>query len=195
MDFETFLEKEIRKEISSWQRKDIYAISFFVSYNEENSYRGINRFPEFSVGYNTEEFCEDAGALSEERWNYACWEQNNTEILSSERQEAAALFLEWCKSEKIGNVGVPEKESEMYDENFNYIGKGPGGFFEFVGLISKIARRLQTDGFIKEKFGNIPVIIHDSEYTWYTVEATEKANPEGEAETFLKAVANNFEEG
>ena len=74
MDFETFLEKEIRKEISSWQREDIYAISFFVSYNEENSYRGINRFPEFSVGYNTEEFCEDAGALSEERWNYACWE-------------------------------------------------------------------------------------------------------------------------
>ena len=165
MDFETFLEKEIRKEISSWRREDIYAISFFVSYSEESGYCGVSCFPEFSVGYNTEEYCEDAGGASEDRWNYACWEQNNTEILSSGKQEAADLFLEWCKSEKIENVGASEKESEMYDEDFNYIGKGPGGFFEFVGLLSKIARKLQTDGFIKEKFGNIPVIIHDTEYS------------------------------
>lgn len=192
MDFEIFLENKIKEKISSWQQKDIYAISFLV--NEGSDYRGVNCFPEFSVGYNTEDFCGKAGALSEERWNYAYWEQNNAEILSSEIPEAADLFLEWCKAEKIENIGAPEKESEMYDADFNYIGKGPGGYFEFVGLLSKIARKLQENSFIKEKFGNIPVIIHDSEYTWYTVEATEKANPQNEAAAFLKAVLNSFEE-
>ena len=55
--------------------------------------------------------------------------------------------------------------------------------------ITSVAKKLQDSGFIKSKFGKpIPIIIHDLEYPWYTVEATKKANPNGEADVFFAAI-------
>ena len=52
-----------------------------------------------------------------------------------------------------------------------------------------VANKLQSSGFIEGKFGRpIPIIIHDLEYPWYIIEATRKANPGGEADTFLAAM-------
>ena len=34
----------------------------------------------------------------------------------------------------------------------------------------------------------VPILIHDLEYSWYTVEATRRANPNGEADSFFIAM-------
>ena len=55
--------------------------------------------------------------------------------------------------------------------------------------ITSVAKNLQESGFIKSKFGKpIPIVIHDLEYTWYTIEATKEANPNGEADTCINAL-------
>lgn len=47
---------------------------------------------------------------------------------------------------------------------------------------------LQKEGVIKKHFGKpVPIIVNGLEYAWYDIEATKKANPAGEADTFLKA--------
>lgn len=72
-----------------------------------------------------------------------------------------------------------------------YIGKGPVGYYELLSVVITVARKLQTSGFIKEKFGApVPIIIHDMEYPWYIIEANKEANPNGEAESFLLAMKN-----
>ncbi len=63
-------------------------------------------------------------------------------------------------------------------DNGVYIGKGPEGVFDFVKMLSEIIKDLHECGFIVEVFGkSIPIIIHDLEYSWYMVDATEEANP------------------
>lgn len=192
MIFKDFLETEIKKQISSWNEDGIYVISFLVVYNECNIYKGIKNFPEFSVGYNTEQACNGASELSEDRWNFACWPQNNEPIISYDLSESADLLLEWYKELGIKEVGVFDGSKE-YDNHGDYIGKGPSGYIELLNLVSDIGRKLQTEGLIKEKFGSIPVVVHDYEYAWYSVKATENANPNGEADTFLKALDMQFE--
>lgn len=76
----------------------------------------------------------------------------------------------------------------------NNIGKGPVGYYELLCAVSNVAKKLQTDGSIATQFGNIPVIVHDLEYPWYIAEATKNANPNGEADVFLKALKEEFPE-
>ena len=68
-----------------------------------------------------------------------------------------------------------------------YIGKGPVGYYELLSEITVVAKKIQDSGFINKKFGKaLPIIIHDLEYPWYVIEATKKANPNGEADEFLR---------
>ena len=70
-----------------------------------------------------------------------------------------------------------------------YIGKGPVGYYELLSEIAEVARKLQLSGFIKAQFGRpVPIILHELEYPWYCMEATAKANPNGEADTFFAAM-------
>lgn len=193
MSFEIYLENEIKRICSSWHEEGIYALSFLLSSNEFSIYNNVSFFPEFSIGYNTEEKCEFAPLLSEERWNFAYWEQNNIPIISPKKKIAANFLLDWYSEQGIKNIGVPESEDDMFDESGIYVGKGPGGYIELMDMISIIAMKLQNSNFIKERFGNIPIIIHDLEYSWYSIRATQNANPNGEASAFLRAVSNNFE--
>lgn len=193
MSFNRLIEEKIKNVISSWNENDIYAISFLVHSDELSSYKGITNFPEFSVGYNTESECDGSSELSEERWNYAFWLQNNETIISSEKSDMADDLLKWYNENGIVDIGV-ESEEQMYDSEFNYIGKGPNGLIELLNLVSDVARKLQLEGYIKERFGHIPIIVHDLEYSWFIAEATKNANPYGEADTFLKAFDNGFED-
>ena len=98
-----------------------------------------------------------------------------------------ALF-EWYAKKGITNIGE-ENDDDVYDENMNYIGKGPVGHYELLQIATGVAERLQKEGVIKEHFGKeLPIIIHGLEYAWYDLEATQKANPDGQADTFLKAM-------
>lgn len=189
IDLQGYLENKLRTIISAWSENDIYAISFFVYSNEAYEYNGYSNVTFFSVSYNTENDCNGADALSEERWNYAFWRQNETPIIDVDNDGIKILF-DWYKENGIDNIGY-EDYNACYDDEMQYIGKGPVGYYELLSEITAVAKKLQDSGFIKTKFGKpIPIIIHDLDYTWYIFEATKKANPNGEADVFLAAMKN-----
>ena len=194
MDLETYLYDKIVPLLRSWEEPGIYAISFFVYANEAYVYRGISNFPEFSVGYNTEADCNNAPALSEKRWNFAFWRQNNIPIIDTyEAEDGSAVLLDWYRSQGIENLGWEDHDGQ-YDEDGHYIGKGPNGYYELLCAVSNVARRIQTEGIVKEKFGSVPILVHQLENCWYVGEATRNANPNGEADTYLAYWQHTIEE-
>lgn len=189
IDLQKYLESKLRTILSRWNEEGIYAISFYVNTNELCEYRGYSNVPEFFVSYNTEKDCGGADALSEERWNYAFWRQDETPVIEAdEGNEGIKVLFDWYAEKNIENVGYEDNEN-CYDEQMRYIGKGPAGYYELLSEITAVAKELQESGFVKEKFGApIPIIIHDLEYSWYTIEATRKANTNGEADVFWAAM-------
>lgn len=189
IDLQGYLEKKLRGIISDWNEDDIYAVSFFVYANEAYEYNGYSNVTEFSVSYNTENDCGGADELSEKRWNYAFWRQNETPVIEAyDENEGIQLLFDWYEENGIDNIGYEDYDA-CYDNEMIYIGKGPVGYYELLSEITAVAKKLQDSGFIKNKFGRpIPIIIHDLEYAWYVIEATKKANPNGEADVFLAAM-------
>jgi len=187
INHETYLHEKIKPIISEWNENGIYAISFFVNSNEAYTYQAYKNLSEFAISYNTESDCNHAPMLSEERWNYAFWRQNTTHIIdpNEENNEGLKTLLKWYEENAIKSVGV-EDTSNIYDENMLYIGKGPIGYYEILIAVSNVARHMQASGFISNKFGKVPIIVHDLEYPWYVKEATAQANLGGEANTFLE---------
>ncbi|MBQ9544158.1 MAG: hypothetical protein IJV00_03420 [Clostridia bacterium] len=186
MEFKDYLEQKVREIISKWRSKGIYAISFFVYYNESNAYKSVKKnFPEFKLMFNTLDKLEDPKINSEEKWNPAFWTGEDYPIVDyTDAVEGAEELLKWFDEIGVKNPGKDRKEKE-YDDYMNYIGKGPYGFYEFLGLVSEVAAKLQTDGTIKAKFGDIPLLVNGLEECWYYEEATLKANPGGEAKEYL----------
>lgn len=179
---------KVKSIMDTWCEDGVYAISFFVYSNEAYEYKGFNNVSSFAISYNTEEDCEGVGQFDEERWNYAFWRQDETPIIDpDEPNELTDLLFAWYKENGITNIG--EEDEDCYDEDYNYIGKGPVGHYELLTLVSELARRLQQEGYIEKRFDKkLPIIIHGLEYAWYDVEATQNANIHGEADTFLKAM-------
>ena len=188
IDFSEKLYSKIKSIMSSWCEEGIYAISFLVDSNEAYEYKGFHNLSSFAISYNTEEDCEGAGKYDEERWNYAFWRQDETFLIDpDEPNELTDLLFDWYRENGISNIG--EEDEDCYDEDYNYIGKGPVGHYELLTLVSQVAKRLQQEGFIEDKFGKkIPIIIHGLEYAWYDIEATQNANINGAADTFLTAI-------
>ena len=194
VNIKSYLSGKIKPVIETWNEGDIYAISFFVYSNSGFSYRQYSNISEFAISYNTENDCNGASEFSEERWNYAFWRQNTTHIIDphSENDEGMETLLQWYKETGIDNIGYEDFDN-AYDENMIYTGKGPVGYMELLTAVSDTAREMQSEGFILKKFGRIPIIVHDLEYSWYVTEATAHANPGGEADVFLEAVKRGFE--
>ncbi len=188
VDLRGYLEEKARGVISSWEETGIYAISFLVYANESYAYGGCSNVTEFAVSYNTESDCGGAGPLAEERWNYAFWRQNETYILEADEDcPGMRVLFDWYAENGVGDIG--REEVDCYDEEMRYIGQGPGGYRELLREVTAVAGSLQSSGFIRRKFGRpVPIIIHDLEYSWYTLEATREANGDGEAELFLQAM-------
>ena len=188
INFSEKLYSKVKSIMSSWCEEGIYAISFLVDSNEAYEYKGFHNLSSFAISYNTEEDCEGAGKYDEERWNYAFWRQDETFLIDpDEPNELTDLLFDWYRENGISNIG--EEDEDCYDEDYNYIGKGPVGHYELLTLVSQVAKRLQQEGFIEDKFGKkIPIIIHGLEYAWYDIEATQNANINGAADTFLTAI-------
>jgi hypothetical protein len=189
IDLQAYLERKLRDVMSAWNEADIYAVSFFVYANETYEYNGYSNITQFSVSYNTERDCDSAGELSEERWNYAFWRQNETPIIEANNEnEGMKILFEWYEENGVYNIGY-ENYDACYDSEMRYIGRGPVGYYELLSEITAVAKKLQNSGFVKNKFGRpIPIIVHDLEYPWYIIEATKKANPNGEADIFFAAM-------
>lgn len=189
INLQMYLEKKLCDIISTWNEDNIYAISFFVYSNEAYEYNGYSNVTEFSVSYNTESDCIDSSELSEERWNYAFWRQDEMPIFQADDEnDGMRILFDWYKENGITNIGY-EDHDNCYDDEMRYIGKGPVGYYELLLEITEVAKKLQDSDFIRNKFGvSIPIVIHDLDYSWYVIEATKKANPNGEADTFLAAM-------
>ena len=189
IDLQAYLEDKVCNIISSWDEEDIYAISFFVYANLGFEYKEYSNVTTFCISYNTERDCRGAGELAEERWNYAFWRQNENYIIDAyEDDEGMKILFDWYAENGIDNIGF-EEYSACVNEDNKYIGKGPNGYYELLSEITAVAKKLQDSNFIKNKFGkSIPIIIHELECSWYTVEATEKANTHGEADTYFAAL-------
>jgi len=179
---------KVKSIMDTWSESDIYAISFFVYSNESYEYKDFSNVSYFAISYNTESDCAGADLYDEERWNYAFWRQNETPIITpGEPNELADLLFEWYKENGINNIG--EEDDDCYDEDFNYIGKGPVGHYELLQIASEVAKKLQSEGYTEARFGKkLPIIIHGLEYAWYDIEATQNANLNGEADAFIKAM-------
>lgn len=188
INLQAYLENKIRDIISGWCEENIYAISFFVYSNESYEYNGYSNITSFSISYNTESDCAGADELSEERWNYAFWRQDETPIIEADNEnEGIKILFDWYKEQGIDNIGY--ENDDCYDDRMRYIGKGPVGYYELLLEITDVAKKLQESNFIRDKFGMpIPIIIHDLEYPWYIFEANKKANPHGEADVFFVAM-------
>lgn len=188
-NLETALYNKVKSEILKWNEDGIYAISFFINANESNEYMGFENVSSWAISYNTEKDCNGADELDEERWNYAFWRQDETMIIDTDEPDVfTEKLFDWYAENGITNIGE-ENEDEMYDEDCNYIGKGPSGHYELLQLASSVAKKLHEEGIIKEHFDKeIPIIIHGLEYAWYDLEATEKANPDGQAAVFFNAM-------
>ena len=188
INIQEYIENKVRNTISDWCEDGIYVISFFIYPNDSYEYEGITNIPSFCISYNTEVDCNGADALSEERWNYAFWRQDEVPIIDAySENEGIKLLFDWYKEQGIDNIGY--EDDDCYDDKMRYIGKGPVGYYELLLEITAVAKKLQESGFIQNKFGKtIPIIIHDLEYPWYIIEASRTANPHGEADTFLLAM-------
>jgi len=189
INIEKILYDKIKSEISKWDEDGIYAISFFIYSNESYEYKNFTNVSTWAISYNTEADCEGAGELDEERWNYAFWRQDETSIIDiHEPNELTEALYKWYEEQGIDNVGFEDLEN-MYDEHSRYIGKGPVGHYELLGIAAGVAKKLQEEGFIIDQFNKpIPIIIHGLECAWYDIEATQKANPNGEADTYINAM-------
>lgn len=187
IDIEKILYDKVKSVMSDWDEEDIYAVSFFVYSNGSYEYKNFTNVPTWAISYNAESDCHGAKPFSEERWNYAFWRQDETEIIDlDENNECTAALYKWYEEQGIENIGF-EDTKNMYDEEYNYIGKGPVGHYELLGIAANVAKKLHEDGFIKSHFNRqIPIIVHGLEYAWFDIEATKRANPDGVADSFIK---------
>jgi hypothetical protein len=174
---EDFLYQTTKEIMSGWDEEDIYAVSFFVYSNEMFCFRGYDNVSTFAISYNTESDCDNAGPHAEERWNYAFWRQDEWHLIEpDENSLGMQLLFDWYQEQGITNIGYEGAGTP----------DGPVGFPELVRLVADVARKIQEEGFLKEKFSRpIPILIHDLEYCDCTIKATEYANPHGEAADFL----------
>lgn len=185
MDLKEYIFNKVEPIIRKWDEEGIYAVSFFVHENMSN-----DSIPTFSISYNTEDDCDDTSVLSEERWNYAFWRQDEIEIIGN--QKSTATLLQWYTDNGIENIGF-EDEDTMYDDEGEYIGKGPNGYYELAQVVSEVAKELHEQQVISNTFKKeLPIIVHDLEYSWFMIELTKEANPGGEADTFLAFCEENF---
>ncbi len=185
MNFEEKLYQKLYQIIKELKPTNGYAISFFLHMNQIDE-----NMPHLYVSYNTENDCNFAPLISEERWNYAFWSQNTIDVIetSAEIDEA----LEYLKSIGVNNVG--KELEDVYDESMNYIAAGPSGYKELAELLSTIAIKIRNTGVIKEVFSKeVPIIIHDLEYYDYIIDLNKRTNPEELIKDFVASMDFNGE--
>lgn len=160
------------QEIIHWKDNDIYAISFFLDYEDDNQSDMRLHF-----GYNTErqvkkELCND---LTPEtvRWNYHMWLQNET-FCFGEDGNTDGLINVWLKQQKI-----------RPDEAITF----------FIKEIINAIQEIHKCGAIKERFGkDIPIIVHTFNYYENIAYINQKANRELLPQEFVDYCINKDSE-
>ena len=190
INLKEYLYQKVKKTMDEWDLSDAYSITFFIYSNEAYEYKEYSNVSVFNISMNNETFFkenysgDDTGLYSEERWNFAFLEMEETEILDDEGLE---VLFEWYRQEGIENIGY--EDPDCYDEKMRYIGKGPVGYYELLQVVSEVAKQLIEEDYFLYRCGKrIPIIIQDYELTWYVVEETKKVNIHNEAKDFFRAL-------
>ncbi len=89
--FKEFIKCRIKNDLPKLNIKDVYAVSFFLNCNEV-----YDTIPLFSVSCNVEDD-DNKESLSEERWNFAFWLQNEIDIICEEDRESINKLKDWFK--------------------------------------------------------------------------------------------------
>ncbi len=196
MRFRELLRTRILEILDTWPAQDQYAIMFFVYPNEMYEHRGYTNIPEFQMLYR----CESDLAVNhnpyfypvsdfEARWTPAYWDYDlRTPVIDHyEPKVNADALIDWYEAIGLEQIGYEDPDKMYGDDGVVYVGRGPNGLPELLEIVVQIAQELQNDGTIERKFGRkIPIILADLEYTWYMIEATREANPNGEADEYIE---------
>lgn len=181
IDLEQFLYDKVMEVMDTWEyTEDMYVVSFMLYQNDCFTYEDLENLTDFSVGYNTEEWTDGAGPYDEARWNYAFWCENEVPIIDVSNEKGIVnenffVLMDWYMQENI--------EPFVYERGAS----NTNGYMELLKVVTKVAKRIQEEGYLKEKLGKrIPIVIHDLDYVDEIIEATKEANPYGEANDFLQ---------
>ena len=187
VQLEGYLYQRVKPVILSWNEPDIFAVSFFVYANAAYSYDSYTNVCRFDIGCALERYCTGAPLQSEERWDpgVLCGDDAIIDPADPASEGIRTLF-QWYAENGVQNIGEEEDEEDCYDEDMQYVGKGPNGQYELYTAVANVARRLQEEKVLDNAFSKpIPIIIHAYEPVWYTKQFTEYANPNGQAADFL----------
>ena len=100
-------------------------------------------------------------------------------------------MVDWYAENGVDNIGYEDDEQD-YDDEMNYIGNGPNGCKELYALISEVVLNLRSDNEVGKIIADIPILIHDYEYSYYITKYIKSANPNKQADEFLKYYEENF---
>ena len=173
---ERILIERIKDAILRCQKENIYCMSITARMVEKViPVNDIWAATEITIQFNSEDDVTDVELDSEARWNTAFWDSSEEFIVvDSCSQKDNDTVNSWLKEKGVQKIGY-EDSNLAYNDRYEYIGNGPNGYCELIGLLADIVRILQEE-VIFEKFGNIPVIIHDYDYSRVTLEVTCKIN-------------------
>lgn len=118
------------------------------------------------------------------------WGCNDEKHLIAD-DKSAKLLVDWYAENGVDNIGYEDDEQD-YDDEMNYIGNGPNGCKELYALISEVVLNLRSDNEVGKIIADIPILIHDYEYSYYITKYIKSVNPNGQADEFLKYYEENF---
>lgn len=176
--------EKFTSKLNTIEDKDIYAFNLYLEYYNDNPYE-----PTITFGYNTfknfENACEKTDQ-QEAKWNYAFWLQNEIFVLGLDKTKE--VIKTWFIKNNLGY--------QSYEEFFN------GDIDD--ALCSKIDKKvkkemveaikeIQDSNIIKNQFNQeIPIIIHELEYTKELAKLNEKANGKNLAKEFVQFCKDNY---
>ena len=136
MDCEMYFYNLVLDIISKWDLKKVGAISIWVYTNEMYEYQGINNFFEVVIGYFPVNKIRGKKASVVE-WDLLDEVEVEYILEPYNYGEAARILLDWLIAKGVKDIGV-EDFDKAYDEEMNYIGKGPNGYYELLTMVSEV---------------------------------------------------------
>ena len=160
--------ENVLNKLNSIEDKDIYAFNLYLEYYNDNPYE-----PTITFGYNTiknyENSCNETDKI-EAKWNYAFWLQNEIFILGLD--ETKEIIKSWFVKNNLGYKSYEEFFNDEIDDKLcSKIDK------KIKNEIVEAIKEIQNSSIIKKQFNKeIPIIIHELEYTNELAKLNEKAN-------------------
>jgi hypothetical protein len=187
LSFPEYLYTRAAEGIAGFDVADIYAISLWCSYYEDDTRR-----PTLVVDYNTETQVERvvsqqgyAPEPDEARWNYAYWLQGMpVEIGGSQDPIGLELGHAWIK--QAGLWYSDEQEESDFEATLEL---GSAIARRFAASCIRAGQRLHEDGVIEKVFGRpIPVLVHELEHQPHHADWAVAGNPPGLVEGYVALI-------